>query len=157
MTGSPIETARLSYDYLAAVNALRNDDRERAVDLLAGPSTLSDYDAGRHLFAMFAVAAVITGQMVRALCEDPDDPSPETKHAVLEIYDTTGLRAHPDDLPTGQRLTVWALTAGANLDIESVTAHLANLYRHGGDNALCDGLFRLTTLGASLADEALPS
>ncbi|HEY2194506.1 MAG TPA: hypothetical protein VGH76_19720 [Actinomycetospora sp.] len=146
------DAIRYSADFFTAVEAYRTGDTDTVVDVLAGPET-DDQTHMRHLYAMFSVAAMLAGRAARKACADPDDPAPMDGPAMLEIGDVrTGLRAHPEDLDPDERVTLWALAAGANVDVDGVAAHLRTIGRRGGPKAVCDGILTFVKIMAAAWD-----
>lgn len=147
------DALRYSADFFTATEAFRTGDIDTVVDLLAGPETVDDEAHMRHLWGMFSVAAMLAGRAARKACADPDDPAPMDGPAMLEIGDVrTGLRTHPEDLAPNERVTLWALAAGANVDVDGISAHLRTIGRRGGPDAVCDGILTFVKIMAAAWD-----
>lgn len=144
----------ISVRFTQAACAWRDGDPERGADLLVGPEQPDNDAHTRDLFGLFSCGALLTGRAMRkAFAEDAGNPRPFDGPFVLELVDgRSGLPAHPDDLPMPERLAVWAAAAGANLDMESMGAHLRNLALRGGPDGVCRGITTLVRMFASCWD-----
>lgn len=150
---TPEYAMQVAATFLSAATALRDGEHARAVELLSASFEPDNDLVAQQTCGQFSTGAMIAGRCLRKACADPDDPAPFDGPAALEIVDgRSGLPAHPDDLPRVERMAIWAAAAGANLDVDGISAQLGVLLRFGGLDAVLEGVVMLVRITAACWD-----